>query len=164
MDRRTFLTSMAATGAFGLTSACSRGNNTVSGNLLDVASAYPDLTTFVSLVQTAQLSSTLQSGAVFTVFAPTNAAFAALPPGTLESLRQPQNRETLVRILGYHALPRVAPSSQFRGQQLNLVTAEGQSIRVDGTRGLRVNDANVVLADISAANGLIHVVDTVLVP
>ena len=162
ITRRTFAKSASALGFAALLSACA--NSDTPGNVVEVAASNPDLSTLVAAVQTAGLAETLQGEGSFTVFAPTNAAFAALPDGALESLLPPQNREMLVDVLAYHALQRTAPSAQFAGQQLNVVTAGGQTVRIDGTSGVRINDANVIRADIPASNGVIHIIDKVLIP
>ena len=162
MNRRALLATATAFGLTTFATACNRGPE--AGNLLATATAVPSLSTFVSAVQTAELSGTVANEGPFTLFVPSNAAFAALPPGTLDQLSQPENRETLINILAYHAIRGTAPIAQFSGQQLNVVTAIGQTVRVDGTNGVRLNNANVIRADIPASNGIIHVIDQVLIP
>ncbi|ABD00290.1 fasciclin [Synechococcus sp. 63AY4M2] len=123
------------------------------------------LTSLVTALQAAGLVGALQQEGPFTVFAPTNAAFAALPPGTVEALLRPENRAELVRILTYHVVPGLAPSSALRsGQQVT--TLQGSPVTVTLLEGgrIRINNANVITADIQAANGIIHVIDTVLIP
>jgi Secreted and surface protein containing fasciclin-like repeats len=134
-------------------------------NLVAVAAANPDFSTLVTALQAAGLVGTLQREGPFTVFAPTNAAFAALPPGTVESLLRPENRAELVRILTYHVVPGLAPSSALRaGQQV--ATLQGSPVTVTLLEGgrIRINNANVIAADIQASNGIIHVIDAVLIP
>ncbi|MCR9112106.1 MAG: fasciclin domain-containing protein, partial [Rhodobacteraceae bacterium] len=95
--------------------------------------------------------------------------FEALPAGTVESLLLPENRDQLVSILTYHVVPGAVTSDQVIGQRLNVATVQGETVHVDGTQrkygaAVRVNDANVTQADILASNGVIHVIDKVLLP
>ncbi|MHC5113710.1 MAG: fasciclin domain-containing protein [Planctomycetota bacterium] len=118
--------------------------------------------TLVAAVKAAGLASTL-TGGEFTVFAPTDAAFAKLPAGTVESLLEPENRSTLIEILKYH----VVPGRVYARDALNAETAEtaaGARVRFTLGSGLRVNDANVINANIETSNGVIHVIDQVLLP
>jgi uncharacterized surface protein with fasciclin (FAS1) repeats len=115
-------------------------------------------------VSAAGLVDTLKSDGPFTVFAPTNAAFAALPAGTVESLLLPENRDTLISILTYHVVPGAVTSDQLVGQRIDVATVQGDTVHINGTHGVRVNDATVTTADIIASNGVIHVIDTVLLP
>ncbi|MCB2160380.1 MAG: fasciclin domain-containing protein, partial [Rhodobacteraceae bacterium] len=92
------------------------------------------------------------------------AAFAALPAGTVESLLKPENRDQLVAVLTYHVVPGAVTSDQLAGQRLNVATVNGASVHVDGRKGVRVNKARVTTADIAASNGVIHVIDAVLLP
>ncbi|MFS8814107.1 fasciclin domain-containing protein [Synechococcus sp. R60.4] len=134
-------------------------------NIVAVAAANPNFSTLVTALQAAGLVGALQQEGPFTVFAPTNAAFAALLPGTVEALLRPENRAELVRILTYHVVPGLAPSSALRsGQQVT--TLQGSPVTVTLLEGgrIRINNANVITADIQAANGIIHVIDTVLIP
>lgn len=101
----------------------------------------------------------------FTVFAPTDEAFAALPEGTVETLLLPENKEQLAAILTYHVVPGTVMSTDIAGQQLSVATVNGAEIAVDAAAdGVTVNEANVVTADIAAANGVIHVIDAVILP
>ena len=99
-----------------------------------------------------------------TVFAPTDAAFAKLPPGTVESLLKPENKAQLTAILTYHVIPGRVMSSDIKGKKLQVATVEGGKIAVDATSGVKVNDAKVVSADVGATNGVIHVIDKVILP
>lgn len=120
--------------------------------------------TLVAAVQAAELVEVLQGEGPFTVFAPTDDAFAALPEGTVESLLLPENKETLISILLYH----VVPGSVLAADVLELdsaTTVQGASISIsvnDG--GVMINDANVIQADVGASNGVIHIIDAVLLP
>ncbi|MGI1662530.1 fasciclin domain-containing protein [Palleronia sp. KMU-117] len=163
MRRRALLAGTAALGSTLLLSACSVGR---AGNtIIDIARATPDLSTFVSAIEAVGLAETLDGPGPFTVFAPTNAAFAALPDGQLAALLQPENRRQLINLLTYHALAGANPSAQFAGTRRNVPTLQGQTVLVDGTGGtVRVNDATVVRADIVASNGILHIVNRVILP
>ncbi|MCB2150492.1 MAG: fasciclin domain-containing protein, partial [Rhodobacteraceae bacterium] len=106
-----------------------------------------DFSTLVAAVKAAGLVETLKGDGPFTVFAPTNAAFAALPAGTVESLLKPENRDQLVAVLTYHVVPGAVTSDQLAGQRLNVATVNGASVHVDGRKGVRVNKARVTTAD-----------------
>ncbi|NSX53512.1 fasciclin domain-containing protein [Parasulfitobacter algicola] len=164
MKRRTTLKSLAAVGVLAMVAACASPKMEKSNDIVDVASANSDFSTLVAAVSAADLVDTLKSDGPFTVFAPTNAAFDALPAGTVENLLKPENKDQLTAILTYHVVPGVATSNDLVGKRTGVLTANGQSVRVDGRRGVRVNDANVVSADIMADNGVIHVIDKVLLP
>ncbi|CAN0599395.1 unnamed protein product, partial [Ectocarpus sp. 12 AP-2014] len=92
------------------------------------------------------------------------AAFAALPAGTVETLLKPENKDQLVKVLTYHVVPGAVTSDQLAGQRLSVETVQGQSVHVNGTNGVHVNNARVTTADIMATNGVIHVIDKVLLP
>jgi uncharacterized surface protein with fasciclin (FAS1) repeats len=110
-------------------------------------------------LQAADLTQTLQGEGPFTVFAPTDEAFAALPEGTQEDLLKPQNKEKLQAILTYHVVPGRLQAADLIRQQ-NVVTVNGKELTV----GLKINQATLTQADINATNGVIHVIDTVLLP
>ncbi|MGB0499043.1 MAG: fasciclin domain-containing protein [Rubricella sp.] len=133
-------------------------------DIVETAIAADDFNTLVAAVQAAGLVETLQGEGPFTVFAPTDAAFAALPEGTVESLLEPENRDTLTAILTYHVVPGAVMSADLAGQHIEVETVEGSTVAVDGRDGVMVNDATVIQADIEATNGVIHVIDTVLIP
>ncbi|MDG0996988.1 MAG: fasciclin domain-containing protein, partial [Gammaproteobacteria bacterium] len=100
----------------------------------------------------------------FTVFAPTDAAFAALPEGTVENLLKPENKDQLVAVLTYHVLSGKVMSGDIAGKELSAATVQGSELDIDATDGVTVDGANVVTADIETSNGVIHVVDAVLLP
>lgn len=133
-------------------------------DIVDVASGNPEFSTLVAAVQAAGLVETLKGTGPYTVFAPTNAAFAALPSGTVESLLKSENKDKLAAILTYHVIPGEVSSDQLAGKRLDVATVNGKTVHVDGRRGVKVNKANVVTADIKASNGIIHVIDRVLLP
>lgn len=134
-------------------------------DIVDTAVAAGSFNTLVAAVQAAGLVDTLKSPGPFTVFAPTDDAFAALPPGTVESLLKPENKDKLTAILTYHVLSGAVKSGDLAGKKLDAPTVQGSTVAVDATGGgVRVNDANVVAADVAASNGVIHVIDKVLLP
>lgn len=135
-------------------------------DIVDTAVGAGQFSTLVAAVQAAGLESTLRGAGPFTVFAPTDAAFAALPEGTLEDLLKPENKEKLIAILTYHVLPAEVMSSAVTGQTLEPATVQGATVKVDGSTAgkVMVNDATVVSADVDASNGVIHVIDKVIMP
>ena len=133
-------------------------------DIVDIAASSDQFGTLVAAVQAAGLVDTLKGPGPFTVFAPTNAAFAALPPGTVDSLLRPENRDQLVSILTYHVVPGAVTSDQLAGQRLDVATVQGQAVHIDGRNGVHVNNARVTQADILASNGVIHRIDRVLLP
>lgn len=135
-----------------------------AADIVDTAVAAGSFTTLVAAVQAAGLVDTLKGDGPFTVFAPTDEAFANLPAGTVESLLEPAKKKKLQSILTYHVLPGKVMSADIAGQSLNVDTVNGQSVAVDATNGVMINGASVTAADIAASNGVIHVIDTVLLP
>lgn len=133
-------------------------------DIVDTAVNAGSFNTLVAAVQAAGLESTLRSDGPFTVFAPTDAAFAKLPAGTVENLLKPENKDTLVSILTYHVLPSAVMSSDIAGKRLDVATVQGSTIDVNATNGVMINNAKVVTADIKTSNGVIHVIDTVIMP
>lgn len=133
-------------------------------DIVDIAASNGNFNTLVAAVTAAGLVDTLKGDGPFTVFAPTDAAFAALPAGTVESLLLPENKETLVAILTYHVVPGAVTSDQLAGQRLSVATVNGANVHIDGRNGVKVENANVTTADIIASNGVIHVIDSVLLP
>jgi uncharacterized surface protein with fasciclin (FAS1) repeats len=135
-------------------------------DIVDTAVGAGQFTTLVAAVQAAGLESTLRGAGPFTVFAPTDAAFAALPAGTVEDLLKPENKAKLTSILTYHVLPTEVMSSAIGTSTTDAATVEGKTVKVDGSTAgtVKVNDATVVTADVDASNGVIHVIDKVLMP
>ncbi|MBD8526857.1 fasciclin domain-containing protein [Pseudomarimonas arenosa] len=131
--------------------------------IVDIAAGNPDFSTLVSAVKAAGLVDTLSSEGPFTVFAPTNEAFAKLPQGTLESLLKPENKDQLVAILTYHVV-----AGEVKAEQVvkldQAKTVNGKALSIDSANGVRVNNATVTATDIEASNGVIHVLDTVVLP
>lgn len=148
--------------AFG--AAVAHAGSHSSNDIVDIAVASDDFNTLVAAVEAAGLVDTLKGDGPFTVFAPTDAAFAALPEGTVDSLLQPENRDMLVAVLTYHVVPGIVMSADAVGT-VELETVQGQTVTVmGGDGGVMVNQATVVMADIEADNGVIHVIDQVILP
>jgi len=162
MNRRFALKSAAALGLAAALSACAPMAS--EPDIVDIAAGNDDFSTLLTAVQAAGLVDTLKGDGPFTVFAPTNAAFAALPESTVEDLLKPENTEQLVKVLTYHVVPGAVTSDQLAGQRLDVATVQGQAVHVNGTDGVKVNKATVTTADIMASNGVIHVIDKVLLP
>ena len=163
INRRTSLKALLGAGAVAVLAGCA-GMADKGDDIVDIAAGNEDFSTLVAAVQAAGLVETLKGDGPFTVFAPTNAAFAALPAGTVETLLMPENKDQLVKVLTYHVVPGAVTSDQLAGQRLNVATVQGQTVHVDGRDGVRVNKSNVTTADIIATNGVIHVIDKVLLP
>jgi uncharacterized surface protein with fasciclin (FAS1) repeats len=152
------LTSLMA-GAFALALASSAS----AADIVDTAAA-GHFNTLVAAVKAAGLVDTLKGPGPFTVFAPTDQAFAKLPPGTLESLLKPENKEKLQKILTYHVVAgKVMAKDVVKLQSAKTVEGGTLTIKAEGGR-VMVNNAHVVKTDILASNGVIHVIDTVLLP
>jgi uncharacterized surface protein with fasciclin (FAS1) repeats len=133
-------------------------------DIVDTAVEAGSFSTLVAAVKAAGLVDTLKGDGPFTVFAPTDEAFAKLPDGTVENLLKPENKDQLVSILTYHVLPGKVMSSDIAGKTLEVETVEGSNLSVDATDGVNVDNANVVQADVEASNGVIHVIDAVVMP
>ena len=133
-----------------------------AADIVDTAVAAGSFNTLVTAVKAAGLVKTLKGKGPYTVFAPNDAAFAKLPPGTVDTLLK--NKAKLATILKYHVVPGRVKAADVAGKSLQVKTAAGLPVNVDGTFGVRVNDAHVIQPDIEASNGVIHVIDTVLLP
>ena len=129
-----------------------------------------DHTTLVTAVKAAGLVDTLSGKGPFTVFAPTNAAFKKLPAGTVDTLLKPENKGQLTSVLTYHVVPGTMTATDIGaaikagGGQATLKTVQGGTLKIDTSNGVKVGNAKVVKADVAATNGVIHVIDTVLMP
>jgi uncharacterized surface protein with fasciclin (FAS1) repeats len=133
-------------------------------DIVALASATPDLSTLVSAVQAAELVETLQGEGPFTVFAPTNEAFEAVGQSTLDELLAPEGKEQRTDILTYHVVPGELMAADLEdGQELETVQGATLRVSVEGDT-VKVGDATVASADVDAANGVVHVIDTVLMP
>jgi uncharacterized surface protein with fasciclin (FAS1) repeats len=137
----------------------------MSKTVVDVAAGDDRFETLVQAVQAAGLAETLSGDGPFTVFAPTDDAFAELPEGTLESLLKPENKDRLTAILTYHVLPAKVMAGDIAGKELAADTVNGAKLPVDATGdSVTVGGATVIAADVTASNGVIHVVDSVILP
>jgi uncharacterized surface protein with fasciclin (FAS1) repeats len=136
-----------------------------AADIVDTAIAAGNFKTLVAAITAAGLAPTLKGPGPFTVFAPTDAAFAALPTGTVDNLLKPENKAKLVAILTYHVLPGKVLAADIAGKKLEPKTVEGETLAIDATGStVKVNQATVTKADIVADNGVIHVIDAVLMP
>lgn len=133
--------------------------------IVDIAASNPDFSTLVAAITAAGLGETLAGEGPFTVFAPTNAAFAALPAGTLDSLLLPESKDQLTAILTYHVVPGTVMAADLPAAATDVATVNGATVSVlAAPEGATVNGAAITAADITASNGVIHVIDTVLLP
>jgi len=136
-----------------------------AADIVETAADAGSFTTLVTAVQAADLVDVLKGEGPFTVFAPTDEAFAKLPAGTVENLLKPENKDQLVALLTYHAVPGKTMSGDLAGKAVEVTTVEGSPVEIDATgSGVMVDDARVIQADIEADNGVIHVIDAVIMP
>lgn len=138
--------------------------NAMSKDIVDTAAGAGQFKTLVAAVKAAGLVDTLKGDGPFTVFAPTDEAFAKLPDGTVEDLLKPENKDKLVSILTYHVVPGKIMSGDISGKETEVKTVQGDMLDVNAKDGVMVDEAKVVKADIPATNGVIHVIDTVVMP
>jgi uncharacterized surface protein with fasciclin (FAS1) repeats len=165
MLRRTFIGALSALAVtFGATSASLADGHGNKMDIVDTAVNAGSFTTLVAAVQAAGLVNTLKGDGPFTVFAPTDDAFAALPAGTVESLLKPENKDQLVAVLTYHVVPAKIMSGDIAGKKAKVLTVQGDRLSVNARNGVKVDKAKVVAADVEATNGVIHVIDKVLIP
>lgn len=137
--------------------------NMAKNTIVDVAVANGSFKTLTAALKAAGLVETLEGNGPFTVFAPTDAAFAKLPAGTVEMLLKPENKAALVRILTYHVVSGNVFSTDLKSGEVN--TLEGSPVNVVTSReGFMINKSNVQAVNVKASNGVIHVIDTVLMP
>ena len=123
-----------------------------------------NFTTLVTALKSAGLVDVLKGDGPFTVFAPTDEAFKALPEGTVAELLKPENKEKLISILTYHVVPGKTMAADLTGKTLDVKTVEGSPVKINGIKGVKVNEASVVKADIMTSNGVIHVINKVILP
>ncbi len=131
--------------------------------IVEVAVGNPDFSTLVTALKAADLVDTLNGEGPFTVFAPTNDAFAKLPAGTVENLLKPENKAQLIAVLTYHVVPGKVMAADVAGLK-SAGTVNGKPIRIDTSNGVKVDNATVTATDIAASNGVIHVIDSVILP
>ncbi len=120
--------------------------------------------TLVAAVKAAGLVDTLNGAGPFTVFAPTDEAFAKLPAGTVDDLLKPENKDKLVKILTYHVLPGKVMAADIAGKKAMVKTVEGSEVSVDAMKDVMVDAAKVIMPDVAASNGVIHAIDSVIMP
>ncbi len=137
---------------------------TTTHDIVDTAVAAGSFKTLVAAVTAAGLVETLKGAGPFTVFAPNDAAFAKLPAGTVDTLVKPENKAKLAAILTLHVMASKVMAADVTGKKLSPASVNGEALHVDGMHGVTVNGAKVVTADIACSNGVIHVIDTVLMP
>jgi uncharacterized surface protein with fasciclin (FAS1) repeats len=149
---------------FGSITVNADGHGKHKKDIVDTAVSAGSFNTLVATVKAAGLVKTLKGKGPFTVFAPTDAAFAQLPAGTLESLLKPENKSKLAAILTCHVLPGKVMASDIAGKSLKVATVQGSKVSVDAMKGVKIDNATVVKADVVASDGVIHVIDTVIMP
>ena len=132
-------------------------------DIVDTAVAAGSFKTLVAAVTAAGLVDTLKGAGPFTVFAPSDDAFAKLPAGTVETLVKPESKETLTKILLLHVLSGKVRAADVTGQTMSPASVGGEALHVDGTNGVTVSGAHVTTADIECSNGVIHGIDSLLV-
>lgn len=137
---------------------------TPNDNVVALAAANGSFKTLTEALKSAGLTETLSGEGPFTVFAPTDEAFAALPQDALQELLKPENKEVLVKILTYHVVPGKVTSSDLKTGAVKTVEGGAVDVKIDSATGVMVNDAKVVQPDIQASNGVIHVIDKVILP
>lgn len=160
-----FFAALAVVFGLGLASqAAVAGSNSGKADIVDTAVEAGAFQTLVAAVKAAGLVETLKGDGPFTVFAPTDEAFAKLPAGTVENLLKPENKDQLVAVLTYHVVPGKVMSSDIAGKKLSAETVQGSNVAIDATSGVKVDGASVVTADVETSNGVIHVIDSVILP
>jgi uncharacterized surface protein with fasciclin (FAS1) repeats len=161
MRSRLATLAVAAAAAAGIAGASARATET---DIVDTAIAAGQFKTLAAALDGAGLVATLKGQGPFTVFAPTDAAFAKLPAGTVDDLLRPENKAKLAAILTYHVVPgRVTAADVVRLKEAKTVNGEMIGVKADGG-SVMINDAKVTAADVAASNGVIHVIDTVILP
>jgi uncharacterized surface protein with fasciclin (FAS1) repeats len=136
-----------------------------AADLVETAVSNGSFKTLTAALQAAGLVETLKGKGPYTVFAPTDEAFKKLPAGTVENLLKPENKAQLAKVLTYHVVAGNVMSGDLKGKTTNAKTVEGSAVRIDASgNAVKVNDAVVTQADVNASNGVIHVIDTVVMP
>lgn len=160
---RSMFLATAVSAMMGLASVSIASTSTTSSDIVDIAAGAGTFETLVAAVTAADLVDTLKSEGPFTVFAPTDEAFAALPAGTVETLLKPENKDQLIAVLTYHVVPGKVMSTDLV-DDMQAATVQGSKVTIDLDNGVMVDQANVISADIEAENGVIHVIDAVILP
>jgi uncharacterized surface protein with fasciclin (FAS1) repeats len=145
-------------------SALTASTSAFAADIVDTAAGAGQFNTLVAAVKAAGLVDTLKGAGPFTVFAPTDEAFAKLPAGTVDDLLKPENKDKLTAILTYHVVTGKVMAADVAGKETMAKSVQGGEIKVNGMDGVMVDGAKVVQADIAADNGVIHVIDTVIMP
>ena len=136
-----------------------------AADIVETAVTNGSFKTLTAALQAAGLVETLKGKGPYTVFAPTDEAFKKLPAGTVETLLKPENKAQLAKVLTYHVVAGNVMSGDLKGKTTNAKTVEGSAVRIDASgNSVKVNNANVTQADVSASNGVIHVIDSVIMP
>lgn len=139
-------------------------SSTGTENIVALAAANGSFKTLTAALKAADLTTTLEGTGPFTVFAPTDEAFAALPQDALKELLKPENKALLAKILTYHVVPGNVASTDLKSGSVKTVEGGSITVKVDPATGVTVNEAKVVQPDIKASNGVIHVIDKVILP
>lgn len=148
-----------------LTAPAAVADDHMGKNIVETAAEAGSFETLLAAAQAAGLAETLSNDGPFTVFAPTDDAFAALPEGTVESLLEPENKDQLAAILSYHVISGEVMSESLMGQMVEPETVQGSTVMIDATGdAVMVDGATVIQADVKASNGVIHVIDQVIMP
>ena len=142
----------------------STGANAQMKDIVDTAVGAGKFNTLVAAVKAAGLVETLKGPGPFTVFAPTDDAFAKLPKGTVEDLLKPENKAKLVGVLTYHVVPSKVMAADIAGKTMKAKSVQGSELSIDATKGVKIEGATVTTPDVAASNGVIHIIDTVLMP
>lgn len=133
-------------------------------NVVALAAANSSFKTLTKALKAAGLTETLSGQGPFTVFAPTDQAFAKLPPEALQDLLKPENKEVLIKILNYHVVSGKVQSSEIKSGEVTTVEGAAINVKVDADKGVMVNEAKVIQPDIQASNGVLHAIDQVILP
>jgi uncharacterized surface protein with fasciclin (FAS1) repeats len=164
MIRTLQTTAVSFLACLALAGAAQAGDYAAKKDMVDTVAANSSFGTLVVAVKAAGLVDTLKGDGPFTIFAPTEGAFAKLPTGTVEMLLKPANRDKLVAILSHHVAPGRIMAADIAGKQIAVKTVQGQSLDVDVKKGAMVVAANFTTADIETANGAIDVIDSGIMP
>lgn len=164
---RAFVAAFVVSGMVISVSVAGENNtNAAQGDIVDIAGSTGSFTTLLAAVEAAGLVDALKADGPYTVFAPTDEAFANFAewwPGTLENLLEPENKERLVALLTYHVVPGKIMSSEISGTMMP-TTLQGSAVTIVANEGVTIDYANVVNADVETSNGVIHVIDAVIIP
>jgi uncharacterized surface protein with fasciclin (FAS1) repeats len=151
--------------AYAITAMLVAASPAAAADLVETAVSNGSFKTLTAALQAAGLVETLKGKGPYTVFAPTDEAFKKLPAGTVENLLKPENKAQLQKVLTYHVVAGNVMSGDLKGKTTNAKTVEGSAVRIDASGNtVKVGDAAVTQADVSASNGVIHVIDSVIMP